>query len=352
MSTTITNVIVVFLLCYNYYGDNMKKAIYVFLSLLVLTGCTEKPIDKVDSKKDDEKPIVEEKKLKIMDYESNERPIAIMINNHPKARPNHAGLQDAYLIYEIIVEGGFTRYLALFKDQSTARIGSVRSARPYFLDYAIENDAIYIHFGGSSQAISDTRSLKMNSINFMNTAGSFRDRTLGVALEHTAFTKMEDLKKVIAKKKFKTETTTKFLSYSVDEINLDSETIANTVKMQYSSAVNVEYNYNLETKLYDRKVNGVLHKDGVTKQNYTFKNIIVYKAENYAVDSYGRQALRNIGKFEGYYITNGKATPILIEKTSRTGKTTYKYLDGKEIVLNDGNTFVQIIPKSRNIEIS
>lgn len=64
-----------------------------------------------------------------------------MINNISVARPLQSGLQDAYLMYEIIVEGGITRYMALFMDQNTTRIGSIRSARHYFLDYALENDA-------------------------------------------------------------------------------------------------------------------------------------------------------------------------------------------------------------------
>ena len=64
----------------------------------------------------------------------------------------HAGLQDAYITYEILAEGGITRLMALFKDKDTAKIGSVRSARPYYLDYALENDAIYVHYGWSDQA--------------------------------------------------------------------------------------------------------------------------------------------------------------------------------------------------------
>ena len=87
------------------------------------------------------------RELKIVDEDSISRPYAVMINNHSKARANHAGLQDAYIVYEAIVEGGLTRMMAIFKDKDTARIGSVRSSRHYFLDYALENDAIYVHFG-------------------------------------------------------------------------------------------------------------------------------------------------------------------------------------------------------------
>ena len=73
-----------------------------------------------------------EKKIKIVDMNSKSRPYAVMINNIKEARPLQSGLQDAYIIYEIIAEGGVTRLLALFHDTNTERIGSVRSARHYF----------------------------------------------------------------------------------------------------------------------------------------------------------------------------------------------------------------------------
>lgn len=77
-----------------------------------------------------------------------------MIDNHNGAWPQ-AGLNDAYMVYEIIVEGGETRLMALFKGADLDKIGPVRSARHYFIDYAMENDAIYVHFGESPQAESD-----------------------------------------------------------------------------------------------------------------------------------------------------------------------------------------------------
>ena len=83
------------------------------------------------------KKIEPEKKLQIVDEDSKSRPIAVMINNNHEAWP-HAGLQDAYITYEILAEGGITRMMALFKDKDTEKIGSVRSARPYYLDYVLE----------------------------------------------------------------------------------------------------------------------------------------------------------------------------------------------------------------------
>ena len=71
----------------------------------------------------------------------------------------------SYIIYEMVVEGGITRYLALFKDVNVERIGTIRSSRHYYLDYALENDAIYVHWGWSEFAQRDISTLGINNIN-------------------------------------------------------------------------------------------------------------------------------------------------------------------------------------------
>lgn len=155
-----------------------KKTIFsmVIILILVIIGGGYFILNNKDlAKKIKEK--VEMKKLKIVDQDSKTRPYAVMINNHAKARINHAGLDDAYIVYEAIAEGGLTRLMAIFKDKDTDRIGSVRSSRPYFLDYALENDAIYVHFGGSSQALSDIKTLDIDNIDGMSTASAFWKRS-------------------------------------------------------------------------------------------------------------------------------------------------------------------------------
>ena len=299
-------------------------------------------------------------KVSIIDLESDTRPIAVMINNQEKARPNHAGLNDAYIIYEIIVEGGLTRYMALFKDQETERIGSVRSSRHYFLDYALENDAIYTHFGWSPQAQSDISKLDIDNINGLYDSGFWRDKTLNVPTEHTAFTNIANILEVANKKNYRLTSEEKpLLNYTIVNQNLSKLEISNTeaipannVSIKYSNYVTTSYTYDKENGVYKRYVNDVEHKDAVTKEQYTFKNIITYQVRNYSIDSYGRQTLDNIGTGEGYYITNGYAIPIIWEKSSRSSKTVYKYLDGTELKVNDGNTFIQIQPKNQKLIIT
>ena len=295
------------------------------------------------------------KKLKIVDQFSKTRPVAVMINNNHQAWP-HAGLADAYITYEIIAEGGITRLMAIFKDKDTSKIGSVRSSRPYFLDYALENDAIYVHFGWSEDARLDIKSLGIDNINGLTDENAFwRDTSLKKAREHTAFTSMEKINKYADDKGYRRDTDKDLLlNYSVDEIDL-SKAIgaikADKVFMRYSNYTNSSYEYDNEKMVYKRFMSGRSHVDAITGMQYTYKNIIITPIKNQSYDNYGRQKLNNIGSGDGYYITNGYAIPITWSKASRSSQTIYKNINSEEIKVNDGNTFIQITPIGQEIKI-
>ena len=90
----------------------------------------------------------------------------------------------------------------------------------------------------------------------------------------------------------------------------------------------------------------------VSGENITVKNIITYQVEDVSYDgSSTLRDIKNIGSGTGYYISNGYAVPITWEKESRSAQPIYKYQDGTEITVNDGNTFIQIQPKNKKITI-
>lgn len=297
------------------------------------------------------KPIV--KSLKIVDVNSLSRPIAVMIDNQDDAWP-HAGLQDAYLSYEIIVEGGLTRIMAIFKDQDTDLIGPVRSSRHYFLDYAMENDAIYAHYGWSPQARKDISSYKINNLNGLYSDAFWRDNELYAP--HNAFTNIKSILKASKDADYIRNTDTELLlNYSIDNINLDRKEgtiLANNISIDYSYYHNTSYVYDADRKLYMRIMNNIDHVDKITGKQYTVKNIIVVKVDNFSMDDSGRQDIDNLGTGEGYYITNGQAVPIVWSKESRDIQTVYSYKNGKEIKVNDGNTFIHMMPFNQELLIT
>lgn len=295
---------------------------------------------------------IEEKEVQI--YNGDDRPIAVMIDNHNLAWPQ-AGLNQAYLVYEIIVEGGETRLMALFKGVDIDKIGPVRSSRHYFLDYAMENDAIYAHFGWSPQAQSDITNLGINNINGITESESTFWRVKDKYLPHNAVTSTEALLKAAKAKGYKTTSTKEsVLNYVTDVVDLEDGQGATTVTIPHSTLQKVKYEYDEENQVYKRYARNKAQTDWDTGNSITTKNIIITFCDNYTLadtENKGRQGLTNIGTFDGYYITNGKAIKIKCIKSTRSAQTIYQDLEGNEIEVNDGNTWINICPKNANVEI-
>ena len=344
-------------------NKKIKKEYLLIIIVLVVVALlgtliylTTSKKNKNNSENDNSTTTTTVKKLNIVNEESKSRPYAIMINNVEGARKLQSGLQDAYMVYELMVEGGITRYLALFLDQTTERIGSIRSARHYYLDYALENDAIYVHHGYSPQAREDWSKLGVDRIEVNESTTGWRDKSASKTYEFTLFTNIEKLGKGMQSKRTERNKDL-LLNYSVDNIDIsqmEGAIPANKVDIKYSSNTTTNYKYDTDNNIYLRSVNNKSQNDYVTGKQLTVKNIIVYKVKysNIQGDNKGRQTIDNVGNGTGYYISNGYAVPITWKKDSRSSATIYKYNNGKEIQVNDGNTFIQIMPDNQTLAIS
>lgn len=296
---------------------------------------------------------VPEPEPEVQIFKGTERPIAVMIDNEPGAWP-HAGLQDAYMIYEAIIEGGQSRLMALFKGANTAKIGPIRSSRHYFVEFAMEHSAIYAHFGWSPKAEETIKSNNVNNINGINYDGTkFWREGKGY---HTAFTSIANLQDVAKSKSYLMIGSDKpIYTYSAREYNLETEKQVDSINMVYSTKHSVSYKYNEEKKVFYRYQRGNAHTDRVTKEQYFAKNIIVAVMSNHALSdgtNKGRQEVVNEGTGTGYYLTNGKCIDITWKKENLKSKTYFYDLSGNEITLNDGITFVQIVPKGQKIDVT
>ena len=338
----------------NKKGIFLLSVIAIVLILgIVIAVVLAKPKDKEAIKKEEPKKEGIVEKVKIVDVDSKTRPYAIMINCHNGALPQ-AGLQNAYIVYEIMVEGGITRMMALFKDVDVDKIGSIRSARTQFLDYVYENDAIYVHAGGASDAIARINNEGINSFSVDGKYG-MRDRTLNRNWEHTLFTSTELLESAVNNYGYsKTTDSGNLLTYQAKPLDLSkyNEKIeANNISIQYSNYRTSNYNYDSNKKVYLRSMNSTKNVDLVTGNQYEVKNIIVYGVDysNYTHNGYSLyQKIDNVGTGEGYYITEGFAIPITWHKSSKNSRTIYKIKEtGKELVVNDGNTYIQIYPSNK-----
>lgn len=288
-------------------------------------------------------------------YKGNDRAVAVMIDNHDNARPQ-ASINKAYVVYEIIVEGGYTRMMPIFKGQDIEQIGPVRSARHYFLDYALENDAIYVHFGQSPQAGSDIKSLAVDDIEGIYYSTNDFKRVSGKYAPHNVMVSTDKILRIAEEKDYRVTSDKKsVLNYKADEVELKNAESAKEVYIPFSTSQNVKFEYDKQNKVYTKYANSKKQVDWVTKEDVTFKNIIITYIENYTLDdteNKGRQGLLNIGEKNGYYITNGEAIKITCTKSTRASKTVYKDLDGNEIDVNDGNTYIGICPLNAKVLIT
>lgn len=331
----------------------MKKilSVILMLSLIVISTSCKKETEAVNPVAEDlPQQTVSDFYVKMTEIKS--RPVAVMIDNDSEEARPQTGLEDAFAVYEIKVEGIASRMMALFLDVDTTKVGPVRSSRHYFLDYALEHDAIYTHCGYSPQAANDIVALGVDNINEIganNGKNFFRDRAKYAP--HNLYASVPELSAYATARGYESETEKErvFEYKKNDEDFVGSD--ANEILLPYHSAYVVSYKYNAEEKVFERYVNGQPHISESTGKVLTAKNILAYEVVNYSIDSVGRQNLENLGSGTGYYLTNGKNVPITWSKNSRSGKTEYKTENGEKLILNPGNVFVHIIPQSEEITI-
>lgn len=341
----------------------MKKVIMIFSCLLLLVGCG-KEVNEALKTENEKGEVKEEAKetVDIINLESDSRPYAVVINNYPSAARVQSGLNEAYIVYEFPIEGGLTRSLALYKDKNDVKIGTVRSARHNYIDYVLENDAIFVHFGWSHEAETQIINMGIENIdgNYMDPKPFWRENPEGLATEHTVYTNLNNIISYNKNTKKYRTTTDKdtLLNYAVTDVDLskyEDSKEANSIKLTYGYSYNVKFVYNSDTKKYDRYVNGNKHSDYFNGQQFDAKNIIIVLLDwgvlSGQVDAAGSNYLDlyNIGSGNGYYITNGYAIPITWKKDSRAGQTKYLYGE-KEIEVSDGNTYV-MFNNDKNLNI-
>ena len=283
------------------------------------------------------------------------RPIAVMIDNEGTKSIPQGGLDKAQVIYEIIVEGGETRLMPVFWGVEPEMIGSVRSSRHYFLDYAMENDAIYVHFGWSYIAERDIKKLKLNNINGVANGGEiFWDITKDRGNWQDSYTSMQKIQDYIKRVKYRTTTDKKqVFSFNQSVVEPVFGDKAEKIKIRYSSSYTCGFEYDQLSKTYLRLRKGSPQVERTTGAQLAAENIVVQFVKNHTIkgDTAGRQEVYTVGSGGGYYITHGKAIRIKWSKSERSAPTKYMDESGNAIKLNPGQTWVQIMPTNGKVTL-
>ncbi|MCK9216331.1 MAG: DUF3048 domain-containing protein [Firmicutes bacterium] len=333
--------------------------IIVIAFVILISGCSgPKP---PEDEEDEEEPIEEIEEIEeppgfvctltgLKDTEEanvKQRPIAVMIDNEINARPQ-SGLDSAEIIYEIPVEGNITRYMGIYHHLPSEKIGPVRSARPYFIDKALEFGAIYVHCGGSPQALKDLSTLNVDAFNDLKGTPVFW-RSTDRKMPHNLYTNTKYMREVSETKKLENKSAPEYFKFS-DDFSMPDGAYQKKVLINYSGYYKVSYLYNEEEKVYYRFINDTPMQDKETKNDIKAINIIIEKVGIKVIDNVGRLQLSNIGKNRGYFLTGGRLIEIEWQKDSRGGKTVYRDLKGNEIELNKGITWIQVVSVNTKID--
>jgi hypothetical protein len=271
--------------------------------------------------------------------EDTKRPvIGVMIENSTFARPQ-SGLNDAGIVYEAIAEYGITRFLTLFQEANPGNIGPVRSARPYFVDWAHSYDAGYAHVGGSPDALAKIKTDGVRDLDQFANSGAYH-RISQREAPHNMYTSMQNLRDLAAAKGYTSST---FTGWTRKKDAPAKTVTANAIDIAISGPTyNVHYDYDAASNTYLRTMGGAPHNDADSGTRLAPKVVIglitpySLMADGYH-SSYGTTGSGAVKIFQDGTVTEGT--------WKREGNETYKFTDanGKPIALDAGQTWVTAV---------
>lgn len=305
---------------------------------LLLPGCSKPPASMPEEPPESVEEVIKEEKEKEITVKIEKiAPVSVVIDNYPFARPQ-SGLQQASFVYEFLVEGGITRFLAVY-DTPFAEdyiIGPVRSLRPYFAVQALEHGGAIAHSGYSQRTAGMIRGLGIKQISSYN----YFKRDNSRRAPHNLYTSAEKLHKGAGNdtSKVKNEIITlKDLPESYLE--------AREIEIIYNRSNVVTYTYDAERGVYLRFINNNPHLDRETQEQYSTRRVIIRYTPHRNVP--GPEGLVDIdleGEGEGFLYEGGKKYAISWKK-EKGGATGYFYSEGTPVDTRWGNTWIQVVRK-------
>jgi DUF3048 family protein len=289
--------------------------------------------------------------LQITDASLNQKPVtAVMVENSTDARPQ-SGLSAAGVVFEAQAEGGVTRFMALYQDTAPDNVGPIRSARPYYVQWALGFDAAYAHVGGSPDALSDIASWGVHDMNqFYN--GNYYHRITTRAAPHNVYTGVGTLNDLEASKGYGST----FSPWPrADKETPSAQPTANSIDLAISSATyNPHYDYDTTANAYKRSTAGVADTDANTGQQLEPKVVvaIVVPLSRGALDASNAyySNYNVLGDGAAYIFQNGNVTQGQWHKATNTNMITFTDTAGNTIPLNRGQTWIATVSAAAQVK--
>lgn len=286
------------------------------------------------------------------EYENN-RPVAVMLNNLKAAQPQ-LGVSLADIIYEVPAEGGITRMLGVYQSlEGVGNLGSIRSARSYYLELALGLDALFVHAGGSPEAYRDIPAWgvdNMDGVRGREDAEIFwrdQERRKTKGYEHSLLTSGEKIQEYLDTGRLRTEHREGYVypqAFVPDGTPRDGAP-AEHVELRFSAYKTGTFDYDAETGKYLVGQYGGAYMDGAAEKQVAVTNLLVLETNISVIsgDAEGRLTVRLTGEGEGTFFCGGRSAPVHWSKADRDSPFVYTLEGGKLLALGQGNSYVCII---------
>jgi len=302
--------------------------------------------------------------LRIEEEYASRRPLGVVINNIRASHPQH-GISSADIVYEMLAEGDVTRFVAIFQSEWPEKIGSVRSARDYFIDFAFNHDAIFVFHGASPGGHSHIRSTRIDNLDAGRLAQVFwRDRTYpdwftrntGTrAIEHSSFTGREQIETHLYEQDFRTEIgddSAFGFAFNFGERKIASLGPANHIVVPFSQPYSRIFIFDEELEKYRVENPQGPHMDGETMSHVYVTNVLIQLVQMRQLGDYaGRRSITTVGSGRGYLITGGRHFPVLWEKESHTAPTVWTFENGDPLTMPPGRIWVCVFQDRGEVTI-
>lgn len=270
------------------------------------------------------------------------RALAVVMDNAPDARPQ-SGLEAAELVYEVPVEGGLTRFLAMIT-QEVEIIGPVRSTRPYLNDLAMEYGGILVHAGGSPEALTNLERDKIEHLdeitgNFQVQAAFWR--TPDRPKPSNLYTSTDRLLKAAKSEQHNLAQASKLLPLVEAGKEINGEPVKDITIFYPNRQAEARYVYNSERGVFERYTAGKPHLSAKDEQ-LVAANVIVQFVHYRYVDGDGRLQLLMHGDGKALVFREGKVLQARWKKMPGEF-TTFTDESGKPLGMLPGPTWIQVV---------
>lgn len=273
------------------------------------------------------------------------RPLSIMINNAPAARPQ-SGISEADILYEVLAEGGITRLIGVFQSHTgVVKIGPIRSIRPYLIDIGESHGAVTVHAGGSPDAYAILQRQKKEDMDEIGRAGAYFWRDKERKAPHNLYSNTARLWEGAAKLGFAKNKEVPGYTFATADSIPGGGTAAPEFRVNFLlKSYEVSYHYNAERGTYVRSVNGKPHLDLNNNQPIEAANVIVMSTGHKVLDDVGRLQVDVELGGEAVLFQRGEA--VHGRWVRKLGDIIRFVKDGKEAPMIPGVTHILIVPKA------